>query len=578
MKKHCIPTSLLQICYGITALIVFTSTSVAKDFAPYGYDRVFSPAHLLKVELTIDEKDWDKLRFQRRSLLKTLRTDVPPSKQEKQFDYFPAELKIDGVEVGRVAVRKKGFIGSMDETRPSLKIKLARYDKKKTFASLDTLTLNNNKQDPTDINQVIGYQLFRKAGLAASHCNFATVSVNGTPLGIYCNIESPNGDFAKRHLGTDKGALYEGTIADFNSRGLIRFERKYGKKKHDEKLEDIADALEETDDDKMLRKLGKIIDLDEFYRYWAMEVLIGHWDGYVSNKNNYLVYYHPDRERMGFIPWGMDQLAEDNNQFWGRGFKPPKSVKADGAVARRIYQSSEGKERYFAALRGHLDSIWNEEEILNQIDQLEKLIAPYQDQSGKRYRQTGKHFGEFVKTRREEIETELENGYPEWTLGVRDMPGEAEKRGECTLHFEFTMIEIDDDQKQFMNASGSSEAELVTDKGSVRFSDDEIAVRKNQGWGGGSYTLQISRPGDKTGEPSTIELTFPAGRIRTKRPIAVDVFASPASGRLLNREGNVGEEGTAGMMTGILTLQEFGKEPGDTVSGTLIGEFYQFLN
>lgn len=574
--KHLVLPPLLQICYSLLAIIGLAPSVSAKDLAPYGYDRLFSPAHLVKIELEIDKDDWDTLRVQRRSLLKTLRTDVPPSKQEKQFDYFPAELSIDGVAVGRVAVRKKGFIGSMDERRPSLKIKLARFDKKKCFASVDTLTLNNNKQDPSDINQVIGYQLFRKAGLPASKCNFATVTVNGEPLGIYCNIESPDPRFAERHLGTDKGALYEGTIADFTSQGLIRFERKYGKKKHDDKLKEIAEALMETDDDQMLKKLGKVVDLNEFYRFWAMEVLIGHWDGYVSNKNNYLLYYHPDRKKIGFIPWGMDQLAEDNNPFWGRGFTPPKSVKADGALARRLYQAKEAREKYFAALRDHLATVWNEDEITSQVAQLEKLIAPHRKHSGERRRQSGQPFDKFALERRAEIESEMDAGFPEWTLGVRDMPGHAEKRGECTLTFDFMMLELEEGQSEFTDATGSAKGELTVGNERSLFSNSALAIRKNRGWGGASYTLQISSPAPS--DAATIELTFPSGPFRPNSPVAVDVFASPASGRLLPRSGNVSQEETAGMMTGILKLTEFGKEPGDRVTGTLEAEFYQFIN
>ena len=47
------------------------------------------------------------------------------------------------------------------------------------FAGVDTLTLNNNNQDGSRVHQLVGYQFFRAAGLPASHCNLALVSVNG---------------------------------------------------------------------------------------------------------------------------------------------------------------------------------------------------------------------------------------------------------------------------------------------------------------------------------------------------------------------------------------------------------------
>ena len=150
----------------------------------------FDTARLVKIDFQIDVEDWNKLRLQHRSLVKTLRTDIPPSEQKKPFSYFSANMVIDGTDVGKVAIRKKGFVGSLDQDRPSFKVKIDKYDKKKMFAGVNTLTLNNNKQDGSRIHQLIGYQLFRAAGLPASHCNLALISVNSKSLGIYSNVES----------------------------------------------------------------------------------------------------------------------------------------------------------------------------------------------------------------------------------------------------------------------------------------------------------------------------------------------------------------------------------------------------
>ena len=87
----------------------FSVFAADKDLAPYEFDYFFDPSRLVHVELQLKEADWDHITAQHRSLVKTLRTDIPPSDQEKPFDYVPAELTIDGTKVGRVAVRKKGL-------------------------------------------------------------------------------------------------------------------------------------------------------------------------------------------------------------------------------------------------------------------------------------------------------------------------------------------------------------------------------------------------------------------------------------------------------------------------------------
>ena len=195
--------------------LLLAGVASAKDVAPYGFKKFFDPSRLVQVDLKIKEADWDMMRKQHRLLVKTLRTDIPPNDQKKPFDYVPAQLTIDGAKVGKVAIRKKGFVGSLDVNRPSLKIQIDRYDKKKMFAGVDTLTLNNNRQDATRIHQLIGYQLFRAAGMPASHCNLAHVTVNGNSLGIYSNVESLDKHLFRRAFKMRKEHCTRGRFAIF---------------------------------------------------------------------------------------------------------------------------------------------------------------------------------------------------------------------------------------------------------------------------------------------------------------------------------------------------------------------------
>ncbi|HIL72511.1 MAG TPA: hypothetical protein EYG38_21955 [Verrucomicrobia bacterium] len=571
----CPSLSLRYGCFLVT-FIVLSITTHAKDLAPYEFDHFFDPSRLVKMDIEIDQADWDKLRMQHRSLLKTLRTDIPATEQESQFDYFPANLTIDGTDLGKVAIRKKGFVGSMDQQRPSFKIQIDKFDKKKSFAGIDTLTLNNNKQDPSRVNQVIGYQVFRLAGLPASHCNLAVVTVNGKPLGVYSNVESPDKRFIRRNFGNDDGALFEGTIADFDEDSLIRFDRKFGKKKLEMKLTEVLEALKTTDDT-LIEELGKIVDLDNFYSYWALECLLGHWDGYVSNKNNYFVYHAPATDRIQFMPWGIDQLGEDNNIFWGRGFKPPKSVKADGAIARRLYQIKEGQDSYFAALRELLDTVWKEDEWVARIERLEEMIEPHRGSVGRNRRQTGIDLKKFISGRRAQVEAEMKEGYPEWTLALRPGMNRIEKRGDCEIKFSFKMADLKSGRNSYVASEVEAEFKVLIDGNEIEFHSEKMAIRQNRGWGGGSLSLQFTRPSAAEGTPSTIEVTFPKRMHPTGDPYRIDVFASPASGRLLNGSGNVGEDGTRGALTGTLELTAFGDTAGDQISGRLKGEFFAFI-
>ena len=66
-----------------------------------------------------------------------------------------------------VGIRKKGFLGSVNAQRPSLKIHFDKFEAKKRFSGLEMMTLNNNGTDPDQVSQYPYYYIFRKAGLAA---------------------------------------------------------------------------------------------------------------------------------------------------------------------------------------------------------------------------------------------------------------------------------------------------------------------------------------------------------------------------------------------------------------------------
>ena len=83
------------------------------------------------------------------------------------------------------------------------------------MSGLTRFTLNNAKQDPSYVNQCIGYDLFRAAGVPAPRCNFANVTVNGENLGLYVHVESVKKPYLRQYFASDEGNLYEGTLSDF---------------------------------------------------------------------------------------------------------------------------------------------------------------------------------------------------------------------------------------------------------------------------------------------------------------------------------------------------------------------------
>lgn len=373
---------------------------------------VFPTDRVIDVQITVAKQDWRKLRLQSRNFATALDGRRKKGEFFKPYTYFDADVVIDGVKFLRVGIRKKGFIGSLSLTRPSLKIKLNHTDATGSIGGLTNLTLNNNQQDRSLASQFLAYQLFNAAGSPASRCAHARVTVNGKYLGVYSHVETARHTLLERGFGSADGTLYEGTVVDFFEGWDKGFERKLGNDEAGrEKIRRLIEVLkdEQTTD----KAVAEFVDLDAFYTFWALEGLLGCWDGYTSNKNNYFFYLHPKTGLFHFMPWGADALFVEYGPF-GRRRGAPISVKTQGLVAHRLYQLETGRRRYRETMKRLLESVWNEKAILKELDRMEELLEPHLGPTQRRAVDQLYELREFVENRRANIMAEIKDGMPVW--------------------------------------------------------------------------------------------------------------------------------------------------------------------
>jgi len=380
-------------------------------------DEIFVMSRLLDVQVDISPGDWDRLRVQERGDRWLNPTDC--SMKESPYDWFSSEVTIDGESFENVGVRKKGFFGSVDDDKPSLKIRFDKYVEDQEFLTADRLTLNNSIQDESYVRQCLTYELFRAAGLPASRCNFAQVTVNGDYLGVYVNVEGIKKPFLRRHFDDDEGTLFEGTLSDFRDGWDGTFEQKTNEEEVDKQAIDaISEALEE-EDDALIGALESVIDMDQFLSFWAMENMTAHWDGYAGNTNNFYFYDDPDSNRVHFIPWGTDGTFEIPFMLFEEEVAP-HSINAAGLLARRLYLHPEGQSMYLDRMRSLLDTHWDEDALEDSIIAMADVFGPHlsageEDSTRDEIQATI----DFVDRQKRLIETEIEEGPAEWDAALR---------------------------------------------------------------------------------------------------------------------------------------------------------------
>ena len=339
-------------------------------------DDLFPHDQVLDVQITIDSKDWDSIRYQSRNFFEALNESRQHAPIDHPYTYVEASVLIDGVEFPQVGIRKKGFIGSQNSTRPSIKVKLNHVDKEGQIDGLTNLTFNNNQQDVSLISQFMGYGLFNAAGIPAPRCAYANVTVNGQDLGIYAHVERIHRPFLKREFGNDDGVLYEGTVVDFYPGWLGSFEHKLGSDEVGrKKIQKLIDVLNNPNDN-IESLIGELVDLESFYVFWAMEGLLGFWDGYSGNRNNFFIYLNPKTDKFHFIPWGADSMFERYSPIRDDR-RDPVSVKTQGLISNRLYQLKSGRQRYQNALEEIMAQNWSGTALLAETKRIQALVKPY---------------------------------------------------------------------------------------------------------------------------------------------------------------------------------------------------------
>lgn len=521
---------------------------------------IYDPERIVEVEIEMSPADANALANQTRNLLAMLAgegcMDQPFA---SPYTFFPATVRVDGVERSNVGVRKKGFVGSLSVDKPSLKIDFAELEPGQTLDGIERLTLNNSNQDPSLIKTCLTYYMFTAAGLPAPRCNFAHVRFNGEDLGIYANVEPINADFVKAHFDDASGNLYEGTLSDFRN----GFDRTFEKETNtDDGSQDDIGALTAaltSDDGSLLASIEPLVDVDEYLTHLAMEVLTNHWDGYSNNNNNFYVYNDPSAG-FRFIVSGPDGALQANNPFEA-GPSAPKSIFATATLPRRLYLLPAGQALYLAKLQEVLDGAWNEDAFIAEADRMQALIQPI---AGPGIAGEADLIRSFIAGRRAVVTAELEPTPPAWPYPLRE-PLCLDILGDVESTFETSFGSLG--QNPFVQGPTSFEVTL----GGTSLALDPtgtLAGFDTNSPPGAVVAIQIV--GQRTdGLLEGLVLSLDANAVTAGSEVVLDVFGN--SGTLITFNPTTMAITIEGLVSGTVSFDEAALTAGETITGSVSG-------
>ena len=563
----------------ITSLFVWScQASLAKLDAVQTHptDPYFTLDHVLDVSINIPVESWNELRYQTRGIVDIIGgTDCLDSPPEDIFSWFQARVTVDGESHNEVGVRKKGFLGSLSDEKPALKIRFDKFiDNQLLGGVVKRLTLNNVQQDKSMLSTCMTYYVFAAAGIPAPRCNFATVSVNGENLGLYVHVESIKTSFLEQHFANTEGNLYEGAVSDFHPLWRGTFEKKTNKKEANwSDIDAVINAMQDTSA-AGLKTLATLVDIDQFLSFWATEVLVGHWDGYAGNRNNFYIYHEPDAPLV-FIPWGADNVFSSTDGPFD-DFKSPPAVMAHGAIANRLYRVATTRQAYITRFKEILDLAWNEKELLALVDQMATIVQIHAlvETRSAAARDT-QRIRQFINRRRNEILENITPQPPTWPE-TSDVPDICwPEKGIFDLSFETTWGSNDNEDPltagkvTFTEYQWDGEQQNFTQLGAVAGKDKEDEDNSNR-----AEINIFGLTSDALLDVLAIDLPIERLISGSLIPFADEQHAS--GWHLILSPPYIEPELFEFIGTGGIKFTHAGTEPGDKIAGRLYGKIFSF--
>ena len=303
-----------------------------EDF--FGFEKIHS------IEIELSDKSFDALLIEPK-------------------EYVEGVVRIDDEIHENAGVRLKGSVGSftpLDAEEPygwgapgksAFIVKFNEFIRGRKHRGLTKLTINNMVQDPTRINEFVGYTLFRELSIPACRTGYATVYLNGEYKGFYALIESTdNNEFLEHWFATADGNLYEGDNgSDVDLYSYENFDQDNGEDKSKSDLRVLAQVLDGIEGKKeVIKDLSAVLDLDTCLKYIAAEIFLGHWDGYSWSRNNFAIHHNPLDDKWTLMPWGLDQLFNTDSLLMGdynMVIKPAAEVESYGRIHRVCMKSDD---------------------------------------------------------------------------------------------------------------------------------------------------------------------------------------------------------------------------------------------
>jgi CotH kinase protein/Lamin Tail Domain len=306
---------------------------------------LFDDAEVPRIDLTISESN-----------LQSLYAD--PESNSEYYAVFTISRGDSTVGPLDVGLRFRGDT-IRQKKKKSFRISFNAFDSDDHLYGIEKMNLNAEVNDPSLIRSKLTWEMFRYLGVPSSRSNHVLLYINNSFYGVYLNTEHIDERFVKSRFDNNDGNLYRNLWpADLAYLGSAQSVYKYeyeGRRAYalrtNEDWDDYMDLaqlitiLDQYSGDQLKAELEEKINVQQYLKALAVDVMSGNWDGYSGDKNNYYLYRDQVTNRFEYIPYnpensfGIDFRGED----WST-----RSIYSWNLDFRPLYEKIMGVEEYKA--------------------------------------------------------------------------------------------------------------------------------------------------------------------------------------------------------------------------------------
>jgi hypothetical protein len=267
-----------------------------------------------------------------------------------------------------------------------------RFHKDNTLAGMKTINLIYEYHDRFVLAEPLAYEVYRKAANAACRTDFVRTWIDGRPIGYQLLIEQPNKSFIRHNKLAPGGNMYK---CQWFGLGLIgQHEKKTNTHQGHDDLVQVVGLLNRTKGAEQWAVIKKHFDVEQVINYFAVNMVLSHWDGYF---NNYFTYH--DLRGTGkwtMYPWDQDKtwgfhdgirgyevfydmpitfgMAGDAPPGWPRNQPPPTGIFAGpiwwrpgGHFSKPLLANPQFRKLFLARTKEILETVYTEKEFFPLI-------------------------------------------------------------------------------------------------------------------------------------------------------------------------------------------------------------------